>query len=110
MIPLDVFSARDLRQRSGQLLGDAEQGRLSLITKHGRPAIVAVPFDQRLLEAGVHVSLAINLFEAGQVSLAQAAKLAGLSQEAMLERLGEVGAVVVDYPPEELSAELDAAG
>ena len=49
MLPLDVFSVRDLRNRSGDLLRDAEAGRISLITKHGRPVILAVPFDERLL-------------------------------------------------------------
>lgn len=29
MEPLDVFTVRDLRQRSGDLLRDAEQGRLA---------------------------------------------------------------------------------
>ena len=105
---LDVFTARDLRQRSGELLSDAAQGRLSLITKNGRPAIVAVPFDQRLLESGVHRALALNLFEAGQLSLARAAKVAALSQEAFMEVLEEVGISAVDYPPEELAGELDA--
>jgi antitoxin (DNA-binding transcriptional repressor) of toxin-antitoxin stability system len=38
---LDVFSVRDLRTRSGDLLRDAELGQLALITKHGRPAILA---------------------------------------------------------------------
>ena len=52
MTKLDVFSARDLRQRSGELLREAEEGRLSLITKHGRPAILALPFDERLLQHG----------------------------------------------------------
>lgn len=42
---LDVFSVRDLRIRSGDLLRDAEEGRLAVITKHGRPAILALPFD-----------------------------------------------------------------
>ena len=105
---LDVFTARDLRQRSGELLSDAARGRLSLITKNGRPAIVAVPFDQRLLENGVHRALALNLFEAGQLSLAQAAKVAALSQEAFIEVLEDVGISAVDYPPEELAGELDA--
>ncbi len=35
---IDVFSVRDLRNRSGDLLKDAEAGQISLITKHGRPA------------------------------------------------------------------------
>ena len=38
MASLDVFIVRDLRQRSGKFLKDAENGRLALITKHGRPA------------------------------------------------------------------------
>ena len=49
----DTFSATDLRQRSGELLRSAERGRLSVITKHGRPAILAIPFDDRLLSLGV---------------------------------------------------------
>jgi prevent-host-death family protein len=106
---LEVFTARDLRQRSGELFSDAERGQLSLITKNGRPAMVAVPFDRRLLESGVHRALALNLFEAGQLSLAQAAKVAGLSQEAFMEVLVEVGIPAVDYPPQELEGELDAA-
>ena len=108
MESLDVFTARDLRQRSGELLSDAARGQLSLITKNGRPAIVAVPFDQRLLDSGVHRALALNLFEGGQLSLAKAAKVAGLSQEDFMELLHETGIPAVDYPTEELAGELDA--
>ena len=53
MDPVDVFSVRDLRQRSGDLLKNAENGQVAVITKHGRPAILAVPFDARLLDLGV---------------------------------------------------------
>ena len=75
METFDVFSVRDLRTRSGDLLKDAELGQLSLITKHGRPAILAVPFDRRLLDQGVHRALALSLFESRQLTLAQAAKV-----------------------------------
>ncbi|MGB1110883.1 MAG: type II toxin-antitoxin system prevent-host-death family antitoxin, partial [Gammaproteobacteria bacterium] len=87
----DVFSARDLRNRSGELLKEAEAGRISLITKHGRPVIVAVPFDQRLLDLGVERAMALDLFEAGTVSLAKAAKIAGLDLETFIELVGEMG-------------------
>ncbi|HVT15300.1 MAG TPA: type II toxin-antitoxin system prevent-host-death family antitoxin [Thermoanaerobaculia bacterium] len=107
---LDVFTVRDLRQRSGDLLRDAEEGRLALITKHGRPAILAVPFDERLLSLGVHHALALHLFEAGQVTLSQGAKLAGLSLEGFIELLGQAGITAVDYPPEDLVKEVEAAG
>jgi prevent-host-death family protein len=40
--PFDVFTVRDLRNRTGDLMRDAEEGRLSIITKHGRPAILAI--------------------------------------------------------------------
>ncbi len=109
MDPVDVFSARDLRQRSGELLKDAENGQLALITKHGRPAILAVPFDERLLDLGVHRALALHLFENGQLTLVQAAKLAGVAAEEFVVLLGEVGVPAVDYPPQELDDEVGAA-
>lgn len=109
MEPLDVFTVRDLRQRSGDLLRDAEQGRLSLITKHGKPAILAVPFDERLLSQGVHRALALHLFEAGQVTLSQGARLAGVALESFIELLGQAGIPAVSYSPEELEGEIEAA-
>jgi len=49
---MDVFTIRDLRERTGDLVRDAEEGRLSIITKHGQPIFVAVPFDEALLKEG----------------------------------------------------------
>jgi len=106
MDPLDVFTVRDLRRRSGQLLKDTEEGRLALVTKHGRPAFLAVPFDERLLAHGVHRAVALHLFESGRVTLSQGARLASLSVEEFIELLGEVGIPAVNYPPEELAEEV----
>ena len=103
------FSVRDLRQRSGELLRNAENGQLAMITKHGRPTILSVPFDDRLLEAGVHRALALHLFEQGQLTLAQAAKVASVSVEDFMQVLGEAGVTAVDYPPSELEDELRTA-
>jgi prevent-host-death family protein len=105
---LDVFSVRDLRLRSGELLRDAEQGRMAVITKHGRPAILALPFDERLLQHGVARALALHLFEAGRMTLARAAKLAEMPVEEFVGLVGAAGIDAVSYPPEELEAE--AAG
>jgi predicted HTH domain antitoxin len=106
MEPLDVFTVQDLSERSEELLRDAEQGRLSLITKNGRPVILAVPFDERLLDHGVHRMMALHLFESGQMTMAQSARLAGLSLAEFIELLGLMGIPAVDYPPEELEKEL----
>ncbi|MEA2695442.1 MAG: hypothetical protein QOJ16_4829 [Acidobacteriota bacterium] len=107
MEPLDIFTVRDLRQRSGELLREAEEGRLTIITKHGRPAILALPFDERLLAHGVNRALALHLFEAGQVSLVQAAKIGSLSLEDFIELLGQAGIPAVDYDPAELAEEIE---
>ena len=109
MEPIDVFSVRDLRSRTGDLLRDAEAGRVSVITKHGRPVILAVPFDERLLMEGVNRSLAIRLYEGGEVTLAQAAKVARLGLDEFLELLDTAGVPAVDYPPEDLEHEVEIA-
>jgi len=109
MEDFDVFSVRDLRNRSGDLLRDAEAGKVSLITKRGTPAILALPFDEHLLRNGVHRALGLHLFESGRMSLAQAAKVAGLSVEEFVALLGEAGIPAVDYAPDELKEEMDIA-
>ena len=109
MDPLKVFSARDLRLRSGELLQEAEDGRLSILTKRGRPAILAVPFDERLLRYGVHRAVALDLFEQGQVGLAQGARIAGVSAEDFVALLGEAGVDAVKYSPGDLEQELQTA-
>ena len=109
MDSLGVLSARDLRQRSGELFKDAEEGHLVLITKHGRPSILAVPFDERLLEHGVHRALALHLFERHHLTLARAAKVAAVTPEEFVILLGRAGIPAVDYSPEELDEEISAA-
>ena len=101
-----TYTARELRNLSGEVTKQAELGNLGLITKHGKPIMLTIPFDEVVLALGVHRSLALQLFDAGQLTLAQAAKLADMSLERFIALLGEVGINAVDYPPEELDDEL----
>ena len=103
---MDTFTIRDLRERTGELIRDAESGKLSVVTKHGRPVFVAVPFDETMLKSGLTLALAIRLFAEDVVSLGAAAKLAGLSTGAMLAELGARGIPVVRYPRADLEEEL----
>ena len=80
-----------------------------LITKHGRPSILAVPFDDRLLELGIHRALALHLFERNHATLTQAAKVAGVTPEEFVGLLGRAEIPAVDYSPEELDEEIGAA-
>lgn len=109
MQAVEVFSARDLRNRSGELIKHAEQGHMTVITKHGKPSMLTIPFDENLLRHGVHRTMALYFVQSRQMTLAQAARFAGLDLEEFIELLGANGIDAVDYPPEELEAELEHA-
>ena len=99
---MDSFTIRELRERTGELVRNAEEGRLSVVSKHGHPLFVALPLDARLLESGVAIALACRLFAEKALSLGKAARLAGLSLPAFIERLGAAGVAAADYDPAEL--------
>jgi predicted HTH domain antitoxin len=105
---MQTFSIRELRERSGDLSREAEAGRLALVTRHGQPLFVSVPFTDELLEAGVHTALAAKLFKSGGITSARAAKVARMSLPDFLEYLSTQGIPVVDYDPAELKQELAA--
>lgn len=60
---MEAFSVRDLREHTGELIHDAEAGKLSLVTKHGRPVFIAVPFTEDLIEVGLRPALAVYLYK-----------------------------------------------
>lgn len=103
---MDVFTVRDLRERTGELIHNAEAGKLSLVTKHGRPVFLAVPFNEDMLELGLQQALAIRLYCEKVLSLGKSARLAGAPLEAFIEKLGSLGIAAVDYSSGELEEEL----
>lgn len=103
---MDTFTVRDLRERTGTLIHDAEEGKLSLITKHGRPVFLAVPFTEDLLNTGIGLVMAIKLYREEIFTLEKAAKLANMPLETFIETLGKLGISVVNYPAEELDKEM----
>jgi predicted HTH domain antitoxin len=105
---MQTFTIRELRERSGDLSREAEAGRLALVTRHGQPLFVSVPFTDELLRAGVHTALAVNLFKSGAITSGRAAKLARMSLPEFLAHLSAQGIPVVDYDPAELEQELAA--
>lgn len=105
---MQTFSIRDLRERSGDLSRSAEQGELALVTRHGQPLFVSVPFTEELLRTGVHTALATHLFANGDLPPGRAAKLAGMKLADFLAHVSAQGIAVVDYAPAELAEELAA--
>lgn len=103
---MQSFSIRDLRERSGELSREMEQGNLSVVTRHGHPLFVTVPFSQELLSHGVHTTLAVQLFKAGSLSLGKAAKLAKMNLAEFTEYVSEQGIPIVDFSEEEFEQEM----
>ena len=104
---MDTFTVRDLRERTGKLIQDAESGRLSVITKHGRPVFIAVPFDELLIREGIGLALAVRLFQEADISLGKAARLAAMSRQDFLAELFRLKVSVTDASESALDEELD---
>jgi antitoxin (DNA-binding transcriptional repressor) of toxin-antitoxin stability system len=85
---MQTFSIRDLPERTGDITRAAESGEITVVAKHGEPVFLTVPFDDFLLHHGVKVDVAVKLFATDVLTLAKAAKLAGVSREAFIEILG----------------------
>lgn len=105
---MQVLGIRELREKTGELARTAQSGETLLITKGGEPLFLSIPFDDDLVKHGVQVKLAIKLYEEGAVTLADAAKLAELSLESFIHKVGLMGIPVVDYSRKELEMELNA--
>lgn len=50
---MEKFSVRDLREYTGKLTHDAEQGQLSWAKKHGKPVFIAVPYHYKYFQTCV---------------------------------------------------------
>lgn len=107
---MDTFTVRDLRERTGELIRDAESGKLSVITKHGRPVFLAVPFDELLIREGIGLALAVRLFQQAEISIGKAARLAGMDRQQFMAELSRRGIAVTDHSESELEDELGQFG
>lgn len=103
---MHTFTIHDLRDRTADIVREAEAGKLSVITRHGQPVFVAVPFDEVLLQEGVRVSLAMKLVDGGTVTLRQGAKMAGMSLSEFMAECAARDVPVVHYPAQELEQEM----
>ncbi len=103
---MQSFSIRDLRERTGELSREAEQGHLALVTRHGHPLFISVPFSDELVQHGVYTALAEGLYTDGVISLGKAAKLARMSIPGFAAHLSQLNIPVVDYDGDELADEL----
>jgi prevent-host-death family protein len=102
---MQSFAVRDLREHTGELVRNAENHQFSVVSKHGKPLFVALPFDDTMLSSGVAVALADRLVASGELSVAAGAKLAAMPLASYMQHLGSVGHTLLDEASD-LDAEL----
>ena len=103
---MEAFAVRDLREHTGELVRNAESGAYSVVSKHGKPLFLAMPFTDELLKSGVNVALADKLVLQGELSVAAGAKLAKLPYARYLQHLSLLGYSMLDEAGD-MGAELE---
>ena len=96
-----TYSARELRD--SHFLTDKS---VSVITSHGRPVKVAIPFDERIIDEGVSRSIALNLVENHALTPAQGAKMAEMSLESFLQLMAKFNISAGDMDASEVIDDL----
>jgi len=99
---IKTYSARELRD--SQFLTD---NALSIITSHGKPVKVAIPFDEKMFDEGVSRSLALNLVENQLITPSRGAKMADMSLESFLKLMAKFGIPATNQSQQELSDEIN---
>jgi prevent-host-death family protein len=107
---VQTFTIRDLREQTDDIVREARAGRLSIVTKHGEPIFIAVPFDDPLLRGGLATTLATRLFNEEAISLGQAAQHAGMDVTDFIEVLSRLKIPVARPRRGEVEQELETFG
>lgn len=107
---MKTLGVRALRENPGVLNQSAQSGEVVLLTNRSEPMSLSVPFDDYLLEQGIHIDIAVKLFEDGVLTLAKASKVAKMPLASFMEKLAELDVVVVDQTREELLEDLEGLG
>jgi len=92
---MQYFGIRDLREKIGDYTHEADAGVISVISRNGKPLTVNIPFNEQLIELGVHKALAIKMYEEEILTLNKAARYAGVKTDEFIKMLGCVGLSVL---------------
>jgi predicted HTH domain antitoxin len=98
---MQVIGIKELQTNPGKLSSAFNQQDYALITKHGKPFGVALPFTDSLMEHGLKPWYAIKGFQNGDLSLGQLSKTLEKTHHETIKLLGLLGVAIADYDLEE---------
>lgn len=104
---MHTLTAEDFERQPLRLLDEAQRGQTNMVTRDGMPVLLAVPLDASAGSQRVRLEVAVSLYDQGQISLGQAAGIAGVPYGDMINELGRRGIATVRYSADELAQELD---
>lgn len=94
---MQVIGIKELQTNPGKLSKAFREDDYLLITKHGQPLGLALPFAEGVMEQGLMPWYAIKGFQNGDLSLGQLSKALRKSQHETIKLLGLLGIPVADY-------------
>jgi predicted HTH domain antitoxin len=104
---MKTLNTVNLENNPGEFLKSVMDEEVILLTNEGSPLSLCIPVECELMEKGIHVNMAVKLFEDGLLSLVRSAKLAKMSVESFMELLATLDIPAVSYDAFELEEELN---
>ena len=102
---MQVIGIKELQTNPCKLTKAFQARDYLLITKHGQPLGVALPFAEGMMEQGLMPWFAIKGFQHGDLSLGQLSKALGKTQHDTIKLLDLLSIPIADYDlAEDLSA------
>jgi len=96
-----TYTSREIRENRF-----IEDDSVSIITSHGKPVKITIPFDERIFHEGLEKAFALHLVENHVLTQAKAAKLAGLSLTSFLSLMAKYCISAAGQTKEEITEEL----
>ncbi|MGB3919353.1 UPF0175 family protein [Thiothrix litoralis] len=104
---MHAIAIRELRNNPASLTRSLEQNEYVFITKHGKPIGVAIPLTDENLQIGLTKATALQAWRNGDISLGKMAELVHMEKRELRHVLSSMGLPMIDYPADEVSAEID---
>ncbi len=98
---VNTYTSREIRENRF-----LEDDAVSIVTSHGKPVKIVIPFNDRGFHEGVEKAVALYLVENHIVTQAKAAKIAGLSLSAFLVLMAKYCISAADQSEKEIREEL----
>jgi len=105
---MQVIGIKELQTNPSKLTKAFSRDDYALITKHGQPLGLALPFDNSVMDKGLKPWYAVKGFQNGDLSLGQLSRALGKNQRETMKLLGFLGVAIADYDLEEDLSAIDA--